>query len=75
MVATLEESGLAVWACNPANDIPANTINKTVILINRMDKTTASREHRSAGHSTVAFDETGEKLPHHEIFHKRFFEK
>jgi hypothetical protein len=54
-----EGAGLAVWACNPANDNPANTTNKTVSLINRTDSNTACTKQAV-------------KLPHRENFHKRF---
>jgi hypothetical protein len=59
---TIEEAGLVVWACKPANDKPAKTINNTVILISRTDLITASTKQAV-------------KLPHREEFHKRFFEK
>src|SRR5580698_5855392 len=36
---------LVVWACKPVRDRPAKAINKTIILISRMESTIASREH------------------------------
>jgi hypothetical protein len=44
-VGTLGAAELAGWACSPANDNPAKTINKTVIFISRTDLTIVSSEH------------------------------